>query len=53
VMLRAGEIFADGDKRTLLNSDNLTQLYETPLTLAEHNGFYQVFPGTANSTHEF
>jgi len=49
VMLRDGAIFADGLKPTLLNSHNLTILYRTPLTLAENNGFYQVFPGGCES----
>lgn len=53
VMLREGAIFADGSKADLLNSRNLTILYETPLALAESRGFYQVFPAVANPDHEF
>lgn len=44
VMLQNGGIFADGAKREILNSANLSILYNTPLNLTEYNGFYQVFP---------
>lgn len=52
LMLHAGEIFADGSKATLLNSNNLTILYKTPLTLVDNNGFYQVFPAVTNPHNE-
>lgn len=45
ILLKNGEVFAQGDKANLLNSQQLSALYETPLTLVEQNGFYQIFPG--------
>lgn len=45
VLLQNGEVFADGNKTAVLNSHRLSTLYETPLTLVEQNGFYQIFPG--------
>ncbi len=45
LLLKNGEIFADGNKTEVLNSQQLSALYETPLTLVEQNGFYQIFPG--------
>lgn len=45
VMLKSGQLFVDGDKSQVLTSAQLSALYETPLTLVEHNGFYQIFPG--------
>lgn len=44
VMLRAGSVYADGNKADLLNSANLSTLYDTQLDVVERNGFYQVFP---------
>lgn len=44
VLLKSGEVFAQGNKENLLNSQQLSALYETPLTLVEKNGFYQIFP---------
>lgn len=45
LMLKNGSIFTDGDKAQVLNSTQLSALYDTPLALVEQNGFYQVFPG--------
>jgi len=45
VMLKEGRVFADGKKDQELNSERLSNLYETPLSIVEHNGFYQLFPG--------
>lgn len=43
-MLRSGELFAEGKREDVLNSETLTGLYGRPLNLVEQNGFYQVFP---------
>lgn len=45
LLLKSGSVFADGEKQQVLNSAQLTALYETPLTIVEQNGFYQIFPG--------
>ena len=45
VLLKAGKIIADGDKRKILTSDNLTALFDTPVELVQANGFYQAVPG--------
>lgn len=45
LLLKNGEIFADGSKTEVLNSQQLSALYETPLTLVEQNRYYQIFPG--------
>jgi iron complex transport system ATP-binding protein len=45
LLLKSGSVFADGEKQQVLNSGRLSALYETPLTLVEQNGFYQIFPG--------
>lgn len=45
LLLKNGEIFADGNKAAVLNSQQLSALYETPLTLVEQNRYYQIFPG--------
>jgi len=44
VLLREGQVMADGDKAQLITSQSLSQLYQTPLTVEQRNGFYQVFP---------
>lgn len=45
VMLKHGRVYADGKKSDQLKSQRLSELYETPLSIVEHNGFYQLFPG--------
>ena len=45
LLLKNGEIFADGNKTEVLNSRQLSALYKTPLTLVEQNRYYQIFPG--------
>lgn len=41
ILLREGRIIADGAKAEILTSEALSQLYQTPLTVAEHNGWYR------------
>ena len=43
-MLRSGELFAQGNRAEVLNSETLSTLYDSPMELVERNGFYQVFP---------
>jgi iron complex transport system ATP-binding protein len=45
VLLKEGEVMADGEKSTILTSDTLSQLFETPIALVHANGFYQAMPG--------
>jgi iron complex transport system ATP-binding protein len=45
VLLKGGEVVADGDKSALLTSDRLSHLFDTPVALVQANGFYQAMPG--------
>lgn len=45
VLLKDGQVFADGDKDALLQPGTLTGLFDTPLQVTHKDGFYQVFPG--------
>jgi len=44
VLLDRGRILAEGDKASVLTSDNLSRLYRVPLQLVAANGFYQALP---------
>ncbi|WP_437796981.1 ABC transporter ATP-binding protein [Sorangium sp. So ce693] len=44
VLLRRGRVFADGPKRAVLTDDNLSRLFDVPLSVVEREGFFQVFP---------
>jgi len=46
VLMKAGSIVADGEKRDILTSQRLTRLFETPIEVVQTNGFYQVFPAS-------
>jgi len=45
VLLKAGEVIADGAKSEVLTSPNLSRLFDTPVELVHVNGFYQALPG--------
>jgi iron complex transport system ATP-binding protein len=45
VLLKQGSIVADGDKSTVLTSEQLSRLFDTPIELVWANGFYQALPG--------
>jgi len=45
VLLKDGEVIADGDKSQTLTSKNLSSLFDTPVELVQANGFYQAMPG--------
>ena len=44
VLMKAGKIIADGSKKQHLTSNTLSDLYDTPISVIEHQGFYQMFP---------
>ena len=47
VMLQNGRVVADGPKMAVLNSELLTKVYETPIRVAEIDGYYLAYPGQA------
>ena len=44
ILVRNGEIVADGDKPDVLTEDNLQRAYETPIRISEVNGYYLASP---------
>lgn len=44
VLLARGRVFADGPKREVLTDENLSRLFDVPLSVVERDGFFQVFP---------
>jgi iron complex transport system ATP-binding protein len=51
ILLKRGEVIADGPKQELLTSEKLTNLFDTPVALVQANGFYQAMPGRGNGAH--
>lgn len=45
VLIKKGQVIADGNKTALLTDEVLSELYDTPVHVVEKNGFYQAFPG--------
>lgn len=45
VLLKAGQVFADGPKTKILTTQNLSTLFDSPIRLIEENGWYQAVPG--------
>ncbi|SPP66657.1 ribonuclease HI, degrades RNA of DNA-RNA hybrids (modular protein) [Nitrospira lenta] len=45
VLLKEGQIVADGSKANLLTDINLSRLFDQPVTLVRANGWYQALPG--------
>ena len=45
ILLQAGKIVADGDKQAVLTGEQLSVVYETPIKVAEVDGFYLAYPG--------
>ncbi|MAM21640.1 MAG: molybdenum ABC transporter ATP-binding protein [Acidiferrobacteraceae bacterium] len=45
VLLKEGEVFADGPKASILNAENLSTLFDAPVGLIQSNGWYQAVPG--------
>jgi len=44
VLLKAGQVVADGPKREILTSESVAGLYDVPLQLIETDGWYQAIP---------
>lgn len=49
VLLKEGQIVADGSKANLLTDVNLSRLFDQPVTLVRANGWYQALPGSPSS----
>lgn len=47
ILLRSGKIAADGVKSDVLTAGNLSAVYETPIRVAEVDGYYLAYPGTS------
>ena len=45
ILLKNGRLIADLKKDQALQNEALSNLFDTPLKVHAHNGFYQVFPG--------
>lgn len=45
VLLKAGQVVADGNKTAVLTGNTLSDLFDIPVALVRMNGFYQVIPG--------
>jgi iron complex transport system ATP-binding protein len=48
ILLQQGRIVADGPKSSVLTSEQLSAVYETPIRVAEVDGFFLAYPGTAS-----
>jgi iron complex transport system ATP-binding protein len=46
VLLRDGQVVADGEKSKILTDDRLSMLFDTSIKLVQANGFYRAVPGT-------
>ena len=49
VLLKSGNILADGPKSNLLTDDRMRELFDCPTKLICANGWYQALPGGVNS----
>lgn len=45
ILLQEGRIAADGKKANVLTSEQLSAVYETPIRVAEVDGYYLAYPG--------
>lgn len=45
ILLRRGKVAADGDKASVLTDEQLSAVYETPIRVAEVDGYYLAYPG--------
>lgn len=45
ILLKEGRVIADGKKSELLTSKVISELFETPVAIAEAGGWYQTLPG--------
>lgn len=44
VLLQKGQLFADGKKKDIMTTENLSQLFGTPMQLTETQGYFQALP---------
>jgi iron complex transport system ATP-binding protein len=49
VLLKEGQIVADGQKASLITDEHLSQLFDRPVTLAQAHGWYQAFPAESSA----
>ena len=47
ILLQQGRIVADGPKATVLTSERLSAVYETPIRVAEVDGYFLAYPGAS------
>jgi len=47
ILLQEGRIVADGSKAEVLSGETLSDVYETPIRVAEVDGYYLAYPGDA------
>ncbi|MDT4840066.1 hypothetical protein FQZ97_738750 [compost metagenome] len=45
VLIKAGELVADGPKSEVLTSQNLSELYQADLQISQQNGWYRCWHG--------
>lgn len=50
IVLKEGQVIADGAKSTVLTADLLSAAYDTSVRVAEIDGFYLAYPGRAAKT---
>mgnify|MGYP004471354229 FL=1 len=43
LLVKDASIFADGSKRELLRDDVMSDLFDVPLTVSEHDGWYSLY----------
>ena len=48
ILLKDGRVMLAGMKAAVLTDENLSQLFEIPLTVTHHGGFYHAFPAEIN-----
>ena len=48
ILLQQGRIVADGPKSSVLTSEQLSAVYETPIRVTEVDGFFLAYPGSAS-----
>ena len=49
IVLKQGTIVADGDRASVLTGSLLSEVYETPVRVAEIDGYYLAYPGEPSS----
>jgi iron complex transport system ATP-binding protein len=49
ILLDAGTVSADGPKASVLTAEQLSEIYDTPIRIAEVDGYYLAYPGVTNS----